>query len=388
MNDSRFKGSNQTTILLKPFKHRGKNNIAFDFSYNNKFNFQLKKVKDIFWSQSNKCWYVENQPGKLKEIFSLFKGVAWVDASSFFNGKSPKEHYQEKSKESNKKDPTQIRIKINKPVPEEYISTLKRMRYSENTIKTYTSLFAEFINYKKATKPEELSKEDVIEFVDYLVIRRKVSGSTQNQAINAIKFYFEKVLGRPREYYNLERPRKEKKLPTVLSKQQIQQLLNATNNIKHECIISLLYGSGLRNGELINLKLADISFNSNSIIVRGGKGNKDRITLLPNTLLEKLSKYFELYKPRYWVFESPKRSKYSSVSVNAVVKNAAKKAKIPLHVTAHVLRHTFATHLLENGTDLRYIQTLLGHSSSKTTEIYTHVSNKSLTNVKSPFDQL
>ena len=202
-------------------------------------------------------------------------------------------------------------------------------------------------------------------------------------AINAIKFYYEMVLGMPNRFYSIERPRKESKLPKVLSKEEIISIINHTNNIKHKCIVSLLYSSGLRRNELLELKLQDIDSKRMVIRVEQAKGNKDRYTVLNKSVLDDLRKYFKIYKPKTYLFENPiSDNKYSSSSVLQIVVKSAKNAGIKERVTPHMLRHSFATHLLESGTDIRYIQLLLGHNSTKTTEIYTHVATNSFTDIK------
>lgn len=206
--------------------------------------------------------------------------------------------------------------------------------------------------------------------------------------INAIKFYYEKVLGQPKSEYWIDRPKKGKRLPEVLSKEEVLQMLKATNNLKHYTIIALLYSAGLRRSELLNLRLKDINFDRQQIWVRGGKGMKDRTTLLSENLIPVFKRYLDDYKPNYWFVEGPNRKPYSTASVAAVVKNAAQNADLQKVVTPHMLRHSFATHLMDNGVDTRIIQKLLGHNSIKTTSIYTHVSQKDLQKIVSPFDHL
>jgi site-specific recombinase XerD len=196
----------------------------------------------------------------------------------------------------------------------------------------------------------------------------------------------------PNRFYEIERPIKEHKLPKVLSKEEVLTIIDHTNNIKHRCIVSLLYSAGLRRSELINLKIPDIDSKRMLIRVEDAKGNKDRYSLLSNTVLQDLRRYYLQYKPQEYLFEGPQNEKYSSTSIASIIKNAAEKAGITKKVTPHMLRHSpasaggFATHLLENGTDLRNIQTLLGHNSLKTTEIYTHVAAISFNKIKNLLD--
>jgi len=220
----------------------------------------------------------------------------------------------------------------------------------------------------------------------HLIRNEKISYSQQNQRINAIKFYYEHVLGFRKENYLIDRPRKEFHLPKVISEKEIMAILKALSNLKHKTILATIYSAGLRRSELINLRKQDLLLDKNLLFIKGGKGNKDRVTILSKQLKGVLMKYIEEEKPNYWLFEGVNRKQYSATSIRNILNFAVRKANINKKVTPHMLRHSFATHLLEQGTDLRFIQELLGHSSSKTTEIYTHVSNRSLAKIQSPLD--
>ena len=263
-----------------------------------------------------------------------------------------------------------------------YLQKLELKKYSNNTVKCYVTCFEDFINYYSEKDVNSLNENDILHYLQKLV-QEKRSNSYINQAINSIKFYYELVLGMPNRFYTVDRPRKEFKLPKVLSKKDIVSIINHTNNIKHRCIIALLYSSGLRRSELLNLKLSDIDSKRMLIRVEQSKGNKDRYTVLNKSVLNDLRIYYRAYKPKIYLFEGVKAGmKYSSSSVLKIVVSAASKATIKKRVTPHILRHSFATHLLENGVDIRYIQQLLGHSSTKTTEIYTHVATNSFADIK------
>jgi len=206
--------------------------------------------------------------------------------------------------------------------------------------------------------------------------------------INAIKFYYEMVMNMPNRFYNIERPIKEEKLPVVLSKKEVASLLSGIHNIQHRCMVSLLYAAGLRLSELLKLKITGIDSDRMLIRVKGAKGNKDRYTILSRSLLKDLRQYYLQYRPKELLFEGPMGDRYSDTSVRKIVKRAAQRVGIRKTVGPHTLKHSFATHLLEDGTDLRYIQTLLGHNSSKTTEIYTHVATNIVKGIQSPLDTL
>jgi len=212
--------------------------------------------------------------------------------------------------------------------------------------------------------------------------------STLNQAINALKFYYGTVL-KKKFIYEVKRPRKDKKLPIVLNKEEVTKIINSVNNLKHRAILMLVYSAGLRVGEVVRLKLEDIDNKRMLIHIKGAKGRKGRYTMLSETALDILRKYWKEYKPVKWLFEGARTGRYLSTrTVEKILEYACEKAGIRKDVSVHTLRHSFATHLLEGGTDLRYIQELLGHTSSKTTEIYTHVSTKSIGKIKSPLDTL
>ena len=262
------------------------------------------------------------------------------------------------------------------------------MRYSEKTIKSYTHLFEEFINYHHTLEIKNIDETQIIKFLRYLVMERRISTSYQNQSINSIKFYYEKVLGGQRKFYFIDRPKREKTLPVVLNIEETVKLIRNTHNIKHKAVIMLAYSSGMRLGELVRLKLTDIDRERMQIRVEQSKGQKDRYTKLSEKFLVVFDQYLEKEKPKYWVFEGVKSGMYSARSIQNIVKYAVQEAGIKKKITVHTLRHTFATHMLEDGADLRYIQEMLGHESSKTTEIYTHVTTKGFDQIKSPLDNI
>jgi site-specific recombinase XerD len=222
----------------------------------------------------------------------------------------------------------------------------------------------------------------------YLVNEKKVSPSTQNQAINAIKFYLEQVMEGERRVYYTERPRKEWKLPVVLSNDEVKTLFFHTDNVKHRAIMFLFYSSGLRMSELLHLKWTDLDPGRKSIYVRCGKGKKDRRTILSPLAYDYLMHYKGIYNTSEWVFEGVRGGRYTARSVNNMIKRNTRRAGIEKNISAHTLRHSFATHMLEGGADLRYIQALLGHESSKTTERYTHITQNGLDKLHSPLDML
>lgn len=271
---------------------------------------------------------------------------------------------------------------------ETFIRWMRSKRYSENTIKTYTDALKTFLKYFNQKAVEDISNRDVVDFNNDYIRKHNYSASFQNQTVNALKLFFSIITDTKIETEKIHRPRKGHQLPNVLSKVEVKQILEACINIKHKSMLTLIYSCGLRRGELLNLTFKDIDANRKLVIIRGGKGNKDRITPLSDKVLELLRAYYKSYKPKVYLFEGMYGGRYDERSLASVLKRALTTTNINKPVTLHWLRHSYATHLLESGTDLRYIQELLGHSSSKTTEIYTHVSTKNIQNIKSPFDDL
>lgn len=363
-------------LHLFPDIHRHNPIVRVAFDYDKTLINQIKVQKGVRWSQTLKCWYFPKSEFQLERFIQIFKPIAHVDYTQL--------------NQASKSFSTQPFSTKNQGVsiclPPEYKDQLIIKRYSPNTIKTYCSCFLKFLNHFKGQNINALSKKEIQDFILYIIKEKGVSASTQNQYINAIKFYYEKVGKQRRMIFEIERPHKAKKLPEVLTEQEVLMILRITSNVKHKTILSLLYSSGLRVGELIGLRLQDIVWEKGYLFVRGGKGKKDRITLLSENVALLLKRYIQNYKPNYWLIESPDRKQYSASSVRAILRQSSKKVGIEKRIYPHMLRHSFATHLLEKGTDLRFIQELLGHGSSKTTEIYTHVSNKSLANIKSPLD--
>jgi len=260
--------------------------------------------------------------------------------------------------------------------------------YSKHTVRSYRAELITFLLFFEGRELEKIEKSEIESFVYHLKSKYKISDSRQNIVINAIKFLYEQVLNMPREYYDIQRPKTAKSLPNVLSKNEIKALLASTTNIKHKLILATIYSAGLRLREVINLRIEDIHQEEGYIFIKDAKGKRDRRTILSNALFHLLKSYKHEYKPAYWLFEGSDGGQYSASSIQKIFRKAVKKSKINPWATPHTLRHSFATHLLQQGVNLRYVQSLLGHSSSKTTEIYTHVMNINNRLVTSPLDSI
>lgn len=362
------------TLLVVKY-HFGRVRLIFRFD---KDLVKLIKTLPLYaWDKENNWWTIAHTERALGQLAAYCKQHAW--------------DYQYINDERNlsrkpKLKPSEV---INyREVPDQYLEKLTVLRYSRNTINTYKNCFLEFINYYSNKEIEDISQEEIQSFLLYLVEDRQVSSSYQNQSINAIKFYYEKVLRGPRRVYYIERPRKEKTLPSVLSEAEVKRIIESIDNLKHKCLIMTIYSAGLRISEALDLRPSDIDSKRMMIRIRGGKGKKDRITLLSVRLLSILRDYYRMYQPKEYLFTGQMGGKYSARSAQMILKQAARKAGIVRQVTLHTLRHSFATHLLENGTDLRYIQSLLGHASPKTTQIYTHITTRGFDQIKNPLDNL
>jgi len=235
---------------------------------------------------------------------------------------------------------------------------------------------------------KQITKEQIEGFVYQLIKENNISESYQNQMINAIKAYYEHVLGLPREFYEIERPKKSVKIPNILSEEEVYKIIQNPKNLKHQAILWTIYSGGLRISEVINLRLADINSKDGYIFIKGAKGKKDRKTILSEYLIIMLRNYYVKFKPAYWLFEGQTGGKYSVTSIRNIFRKAVKNTNSNPWATVHTLRHSFATHCIQNGVNMRHIQNMLGHSSPKTTEIYTKTIEINNKKIKSPLDNL
>lgn len=339
-------------------EYKGEQRIVVVFSYQEEKVEYIKSFAGRRWSRTLNAWHLPDTD-KYREQFGLpYK-------------------YEENS-------PSSIAVQI-----EQYILWMRSKRYSESTIKTYTECIKIFFSYFKNRKPSQIRHDDILLFNNEYILKRGLSATYQNQFINALKLFYRIIDNKKMDIQLLQRPKSSRKLPRVLSKKEVKSILEVHSNIKHRTMLSLIYACGLRRSELLNLTFTDINRDRLTLHVYQSKGNKDRIVPLPEKILEMLEVYYRKYRPQKWLFEGQRPGEqYSPTSLQKVLKQALHKANIQKPVTLHWLRHSYATHLLENGTDIRYIQELLGHKSSRTTEIYTHVSIKSLEKIKSPFEEL
>jgi site-specific recombinase XerD len=277
---------------------------------------------------------------------------------------------------------------INPSAMKEMVELLKLKGYSISTIKTYQNEFAQFLIALKNHPVDKCDAQKLRSYMLYCYEHRKLSENTLHSRLNALKFYFEQVLHREKFFVEIPRPKKHSILPKTIHPNDIKKIFAVTNNLKHNTMLKLCYGMGLRVSEIINLKITNIDSQSMQVFIEKSKGKKDRYVNLPQSVLEQLRAYFKAYRPKKFLFEGQNGGQYSVRSLQNVFKTALHKAGINKEVGIHSLRHSYATHLLEQGTDIRFIQELLGHNNIKTTLIYTDVTNKSIRNIKSPLDNL
>ena len=267
----------------------------------------------------------------------------------------------------------------------DFVKILEVKRYSKNTIDSYASI-VKLAKYFFKKPLNTVDETELHRYFYHMVHTKKISYSYQRQIAMALKLYYKEMFGQSINLEFLFPSRKPEKLPVVIAKKDILKILQKANNTKHKSMIALTYSSGLRVGELIDLKIGDIDSSRMVVHVKSAKGNKDRIVPLSEKTLHMLRGYYKEFSPKHYLFEGQKGGKYSASSFNKLLKAATKRAGINKKITAHTLRHSYATHLLEKGTDIRVIQKLLGHNSIKTTMIYTQVAEPFILNVVSPFD--
>lgn len=359
------------TIQLKRIQYKSQVWLELNFPYDKDLVQLVKTLPGIRYSNTRRSWLLDfspNKPAMLETIFgSKIRFENNIPAKFLAGG-----------------IPDGVMQKL-----EHFIHYMQSKRYSPNTIHTYTDSLKTFFGYHKGKGIEEITNADVVLFNNAYILARGLSQSYQNQFINGLKLFYTYVGRKQLDIEQLHRPRREHTLPNVLSKSEVKKIIDSIINQKHRAMISLIYSCGLRCGELLRLRPADIQSSRNLLIIRQSKGKKDRVVPLSEKMIGILREYYKIYRPKNYLFEGlVPGNMYHSKSLQQVLKNAVDKAGIKKPVTLHWLRHSYATHLLEAGTDLRYIQEILGHSSSRTTEIYTHVSTRNIQQIQSPFDTL
>lgn len=398
-------------VKLVNKEHRNESRIFVQFQFNERIKNLVKQIETAKFSRTNMSFHIADDRCELNHLYVLLDDITDINVTDMISQNQYRksgisavqpmvkfkqedlDFYSEKEIKPQGRLPVDyMKIELNKDKRDALLKFkywMKEKRYADNTIDVYLAslrLFFSFYNDKPVYK---ITTKDVARFNNEYIIDRGLSVTMQNQTVSAIKSFYSRVQDVEIDVGELQRPRKPKTLPKVLSKREVADILGSLTNVKHKTMLSLIYACGLRRGELLNLKIEDIDSKRKLLIIRQAKGFKDRIAPLSDKVIEMLRGYFKMYRPKEWLFEGmEKGQQYSVTSLQCIFRYTLKKANINRWVSLHSLRHSFATHLLESGTDLRYIQEILGHKSSRTTEIYTHVSTQNIRNIKNPFDDL
>lgn len=367
------------SITLEPFTHNAKSCVAIKFPFNFDIKEYIKKFHGVYWTKTHRTFYIYYDEVRLEDLKSYIK-------------KGELRILDKHNENSIPRFSKGVKLEL-KPLNEEkkivyrhFLEFLKGKRFSKSTIAAYSGFILEFLRFTDSKPVNELNEIDVRHYIEWTVEKLNYAISTHRQMVSGFKHfaYFYPACGIDVE--KIYMPKKDRKLPVVVSIEEVLLILQSTTNLKHRTIIAMLYGSGLRISELINLELSDFDFNRKQLYVKNGKGRKDRYTTIAKSLFPLLKNYHNTYKPKQYFIENPKGGKYSAESIRAFIKKSTKAAGVTKTVTPHTLRHSYATHMLEQGTDIRHIQELLGHSRPETTMIYTHVKRKDLEKISSPLD--
>lgn len=367
-----------TTITLEPFMHNNKSCMGIKFAYHFESKEIIKSMEGVRWTKTHKCFYIIYDQSTISSFKKRLIKKGFIISEN-----------EDNPKVQNTKEirPNLSPLNVEKAKALKcFIESLHGKRMSESTIKTYGGFVHQFLKYTTNKPIEKLNANDVRLYIEWAVGSLNYAVSTHRQIVSGLRHFAQLYPACSINPEAINMPRKDKKLPVILSLEEILNLIQVTKNLKHRAIISMLYASGLRIGELIDLELKDFDFTRNQLHIRNAKGRKDRYASIATSLHPMLKNYYQTYKPKVYFIENPKGGKYSPASIRSFLRRSCKLAGIKKEITPHSLRHCYATHLLENGTDIRYIQELLGHSRPETTMIYTHVTKKDLRQIKSPLD--
>ncbi|WP_347174242.1 tyrosine-type recombinase/integrase [Polaribacter uvawellassae] len=368
-----------TNVSLESFTHNSQHCIAIKFSYNFKAKEYIKKFNGVRWSKTHSTFYIYYTEVRLEDLkIYLTKGNINIITKN-------KDQFAQRITKGIK-----VELKtLNKEKTEvyrHYLAFLKGKRFSKSTIASYSGFILEFLRFTDQKPVDELNENDVRSYIEWAVNTLNYAVSTHRQMVSGFKHFTYFYPACSIDIDKIYMPKKDRKLPIVLSIEEIILLLQATKNLKHRVVLAILYSSGLRISEVIDLKLSDFDFKRNQLHIQNSKGRKDRYATIAESIFPLIKNYYKTYKPKVYFIENPKGGKYSPESIRAFLKKSLKLAGITKTVTPHTLRHSYATHMLEQGIGIRHIQELLGHSRPETTMIYTHVTRKDLEQIKSPLD--
>lgn len=367
-------------IQISKFEHKGKLCYGLAFPFNNQIKNRLRTIPETRWSATHKTFYVFQEALSLNDLMiALRKEGLTFDYSSVTS--------EELFREINMKVGKKVVSEVNKDLLVQFWNYLKGLRLSESTIRTYFSFVTDFLAFAGDKKAETLTDIDVRLFLEKQVMYKHYSISTHRQMVSGIKqfgYFMSMEVLTDLDHF---RPKKSSYLPTVLSKEEAIRLLSVTKNLKHRTVLAILYSAGLRVGEVISLELRHLDFDRRQIFIKSGKGRKDRVVIMAESFVPLFKNYFLSYRPKVYFIENPNGGQYTAGSIRSFLRASCKAAGITKKVTPHTLRHSYATHLIEMGVGLRYVQDLLGHAKPETTMIYTHVAKKDLLKIQSPLDK-
>lgn len=384
-------------VVLKPVYHRKSENIAVLFPLSAHLENAVRIIKGATWTQTHRCWYLPLGAAPYQQLRANLNGKASLNIQAL------KTYLEQRRVLNQSIGSTAVRKAgahnlIHHPLCEDNLQALQRFveqlrlkAYSESTIKTYRNEFLALLRLLGKAPVMEITTEQLRRYARYCIETEKLQEATMHSRINALKFYFEQVLGKEKMFFELPRPKKPLLLPKVLGEQELRRLFNALGSRKHKAILFTAYSAGLRVSEVVRLEHCHIDSDRMQIFVAHAKGKKDRYVGLSPVLLDVLRQYVKANKPRpqKYLFEGDHAGEpYNARSAQKVFQRARKQAGIQKQVSFHCLRHSFATHLLEKGIDIRYIKELLGHFDIRTTERYLHVRKEKLINIVSPLDDV
>ncbi len=387
------------TVKLYPIMHRGQQCIAIEAPIQKDLQKTILQLPNRKYSSSLKLWYVPHTIEMYKIVFAALSPCVQLNTVAMKKSFANKEPIATVATLPHKKEPSAIQNffannvhgidPVNNDVLQNMAQLLQLKSYSPNTQRTYLNEMLQFLKAIKHRPADEFTTGRLKDYLAYCHHTLKLSENTIHSRMNAIKFYYEQVLKNEKIFWQIPRPKKRIDLPKVISEEKIVAAFFSVVNIKHRAILLTAYSAGLRVSEVVGLKVSDIDSDRMQIAIRCAKGKKDRMATLSLFCLQLLREYAALYKPRFFLFEGQHANEpYSTRSAQSIFKEAVKKFNLPPAISFHSLRHSYATHLLENGTDIKYIQELLGHNDIKTTLRYTHVSIKNLGKIESPLDKI
>jgi integrase/recombinase XerD len=377
-------------VTFESKMHRNNHCIFIKYKFNNQITNRLKQITKPKWSSTYKAWYVIDT-----EANRIALQLPLVTHTEYTVQKFNPEKEQIKTDLKNEQSILTLIYKskniaeCNQMVLAETLQLLNLKGYATTTKRTYINELAHFLSDIKNKPAVALTITDIKKYFNYLIDKINLKEATIHSRMNALKFYYEKVCDQPQFFITLPRPKKHLQLPKVLSEEKILEVIMSIGNLKHKAIVMMGYSAGLRVSEVVKLRWVDIDFDRMTIFIEKGKNKKDRIVPLAASMYYLLLQYKKMYQTTYWIFDGQLNgTNYSVRSAEQVFRKACELLQLPPHLSFHKLRHSYATHLLENGTDISYIQKLLGHNDVRTTLIYAKVALPNLIAVESPLDKL